>query len=328
MSGLRRAVLMLLAVFCSSRPGGAGRGHAARPHRLRQGARALACQRRRPARRARAQGHARGHDPRRPPRRRAAELTAAEAHLAATEASEPEARRRVARLRARLAEVRAQLAELLRERYMGDRPDLVTVVLQADGFPQLLETLTFLKRVQRADTRILDLVRDARGDAGPEQRELMRLAARAGARRAAVRARRDALASIAAGLRERRDTLARAHAARVAALARTRSRRRTGRARAHAPARRARPRRARPSGSGGPWAIPWPIVQCESGGQNLPPNSAGASGYYQFMQATWRGLGGSTPHAYQASKAEQDRLAAQLWAGGAGRRNWVCADLV
>jgi hypothetical protein len=69
-------------------------------------------------------------------------------------------------------------------------------------------------------------------------------------------------------------------------------------------------------------------VQCESGGQNTPPNSAGASGYYQFMQATWRGLGGSTPHAYQAPKAEQDRLAARLWAGGAGAHNWVCASLV
>ncbi len=81
-------------------------------------------------------------------------------------------------------------------------------------------------------------------------------------------------------------------------------------------------------GPGGPWAIPWAIVQCESGGQNVPPNYAGASGYYQFMQATWKGLGGSTPHAYQASKAEQDRLAARLWAGGAGAHNWVCASLV
>jgi hypothetical protein len=69
-------------------------------------------------------------------------------------------------------------------------------------------------------------------------------------------------------------------------------------------------------------------VQCESGGQNLGPNSAGASGYYQFMQDTWKGLGGSTRHAYQAPKAEQDRLAARLWAGGAGAHNWVCAGLV
>jgi len=81
-------------------------------------------------------------------------------------------------------------------------------------------------------------------------------------------------------------------------------------------------------GPGGPWAIPWAIVQCESGGQNHPPNWAGASGYYQFIPATWRGLGGSTPHAYQAGKAEQDRLAARLWAGGAGARNWDCAAIV
>ena len=86
--------------------------------------------------------------------------------------------------------------------------------------------------------------------------------------------------------------------------------------------------RAPSRGPGGPWSIPWPIVECESGGQNLPPNSASASGYYQMLDSTWHGLGGSTPHAYQASKAEQDRLAARLWASGAGAHNWVCAALV
>ena len=60
----------------------------------------------------------------------------------------------------------------------------------------------------------------------------------------------------------------------------------------------------------------------------LPPNSAGASGYYQMLPSTWRGLGGSTPQAYQASKSEQDSLAARLWAGGSGAHNWVCAGLV
>ncbi|MCW3038321.1 MAG: hypothetical protein JWM31_226, partial [Solirubrobacterales bacterium] len=82
------------------------------------------------------------------------------------------------------------------------------------------------------------------------------------------------------------------------------------------------------TGPGGPWAIPWAIVQCESGGRNTGPNSLGASGYYQFMPATWRGLGGSTPNAYQASKAEQDRLAARLWDHGRGARNWDCAAIV
>ncbi|MEA2322770.1 MAG: hypothetical protein QOD81_2620, partial [Solirubrobacteraceae bacterium] len=85
---------------------------------------------------------------------------------------------------------------------------------------------------------------------------------------------------------------------------------------------------ARAVGPGGPWAIPWPIVQCESGGQDLPPNSAGASGYYQILPSTWSLYGGSGPHAYLASKAEQDRVAARIWAGGSGASQWVCAALV
>ena len=129
-----------------------------------------------------------------------------------------------------------------------------------------------------------------------------------------------------ASARCRTRTQIRARAARAGALAGTRAGRRAAeRALGRLLAARAA---AASAGPGGPWAIPWPIVQCESGGQNLPPNSAGASGYYQRLPSTWRGLGGSTPQAYQASKAEQDRLAALLWAGGAGSHNWVCADLV
>ena len=86
------------------------------------------------------------------------------------------------------------------------------------------------------------------------------------------------------------------------------------------------------SGSGnyayGGWAIPYAIVLCESGGQNLPPNSAGASGYYQIMPATWRGEGGPGPAAYLASKAEQSAVAARLWNNGAGASNWTCAAMV
>jgi septal ring factor EnvC (AmiA/AmiB activator) len=256
-----------------------------------------------------------------------ADLNAAEAHLLRTQESERAARRRVTRQRTRLGEVRAKLSSLLRERYMGDRPDFVTVVLHADGFPQLLETLTFVKRVERADTRVLNLVRDARGEAGREQVKLTSLARKLERETNAVRARRDALAQIGVGLRERRDTLAQAHAARLAALSTVRSRRRSAE-RTLNRLLAARARAAMSRGPGGPWAIPWPIVQCESGGQNTPPNYAGASGYYQILDTTWKGLGGSTKHAYQASKAEQDRLAARLWAGGAGRGNWVCADLV
>jgi septal ring factor EnvC (AmiA/AmiB activator) len=255
------------------------------------------------------------------------ELDAADARLASTEVRLGEARKRVTRLRERLSDVRVKLSSLLRERYMGDKPDIVTVVLHADGFPQLLETLQFVRRVERADTRVLDLVRSARSDAGRERHVLATLAVRREREATAVRSRRDALAGITQGLRERQALLGRAHAARVAALGRARN----GRQRAERELRSllaARARAVASSGPHGPWAIPWPIVQCESGGQNTGPNSAGASGYYQMLDTTWKGLGGSTAHAYQAAKAEQDRLAARLWAGGAGRGNWVCASLV
>jgi hypothetical protein len=258
-----------------------------------------------------------------------AEADLAQAHAAAQRAATAlaAARRRVARLRGRLTEVRTKLGELLRSRYTSDRPDLVTVVLSSKGFASLLETMEFLHRVERSDTALLALVRDARADAGRQQRALVGLTTRRREAEAAELGRRNALAGIAAGLRARRAALAEAHAARAAALQRTRS----GRLRAERALRRLlaeRERAARAVGPGGPWAIPWPIVQCESGGQNLGPNSAGASGYYQMLPSTWAGLGGSTPAAYQASKAEQDRLAAKLWAGGSGARNWVCASLV
>jgi hypothetical protein len=40
------------------------------------------------------------------------------------------------------------------------------------------------------------------------------------------------------------------------------------------------------------------------------------------------GPAGSGPAAYLAPKAEQDRVAAWLWNGGAGARNWDCAAIV
>lgn len=255
------------------------------------------------------------------------ELNEAEAELAQTVARRHAAQQRTLRLRKRLKQSRAQLSELLRARYTSAPPDVVTVVLTADGFAQLLETVEFLKRIQSQNELILGTVRSARSEAIAQRRVLAKLAVRRRAATEAVRRRHAALASIAAGLQARRAALARARSARLAALSSSRSKRR----RAQRELNKLLAERSRDInqvGPGGPWAIPWPIVQCESGGQNLPPNSAGASGYYQFMPATWNGLGGSTPHAYQASKAEQDRLARTLWNGGKGARNWVCAAIV
>lgn len=79
----------------------------------------------------------------------------------------------------------------------------------------------------------------------------------------------------------------------------------------------------------GQWAIPGPIVMCESHGQNLAPNSAGASGYYQIIPSTWQSYGGSeyASEAYLSAKSGQDAVATRIWAGGSGASQWVCAGL-
>jgi septal ring factor EnvC (AmiA/AmiB activator) len=254
------------------------------------------------------------------------DLAGAEARLAPTRQELGEGRRRLVRLRRRHAAGRTLLAEQLVADYKRDPPDLVSFVLGADDFADLLERIAFAHRIRTRNAEILHRVRTARVRTRHAAIALARLAVERRETAQAIDARRAALAAMRDGLAARQATLVRARAARADALAGTRA----GRASAqHALdrliAERARAARAAAQSSGGPWAIPWPVVQCESGGQNLPPNGAGASGYYQMLPETWEGLGGSTPHAYQAPKGEQDRLAAALWAAGGGAHNWVCA---
>ncbi len=257
----------------------------------------------------------------------AAELQRSETRLRRAEVTLDEQRARLARTRERLTEARTLLATVLRGRYEMRKPNAMQVVLDADDFADLVSRMEFLRRVAERDAEILRVVRRARDDAERRTDGLRPLVRKRREATTAARRQRDAVARMETALRARQATLARARAARLAALEATRAGRRDAQ-RTLTRLLAERTRLARSRGPGGPWAIPWPVVECESGGQNLPPNSAGASGYYQFMPATWQALGGSTPHAYLAPKAEQDRLAAQLWAGGKGAHNWVCAGLV
>ena len=258
-----------------------------------------------------------------------ADLATARAKLAATTEKLNTQQAKLARLKRRLARDQAELSAQLVASYKGDNPDLIGLVIGSSSFADLIERVELAKRLQERNGEIVDRIHASRDETHRETGRLADLKAEQQDTETAVEQRRNALASMRAGLASREATVTRVRAARAEALAGTRA----GRAAAESElnkliAEREAAARATSAGPGGPWAIPWAIVQCESGGQNLPPNSAGASGYYQMLPSTWKGLGGSTPAAYQASKAEQDRLAATLWAGGAGAHNWVCAGLV
>ena len=83
-------------------------------------------------------------------------------------------RRRLVRLRKRLAEARAALSQRLVELYQADAPDIVTVILNSDGFADLLERGEFMQRVSQQDQRIITLVRTARADATATEARLQR----------------------------------------------------------------------------------------------------------------------------------------------------------
>jgi murein DD-endopeptidase MepM/ murein hydrolase activator NlpD len=74
-------------------------------------------------------------------------------------------RRRLIRLRKRLAEARAALAQRLVELYQADAPDIVTVILNSNGFAELLERGEFMQRVSEQDQHIISIVKTAKADA-------------------------------------------------------------------------------------------------------------------------------------------------------------------
>ena len=236
------------------------------------------------------------------------------------------------------------LARQLVSSYEGDRPDLVSVVLNAHGFTDLLERLDFLHRAEKQQQSIISITRSAKARATVAAHRLGKLEARDQQIAEATLLHVRALAGMNALLQSRQAALAQARAAQQAALAASRARGRHLQAEidrihaAQAAAARAAaassvsafmPASAGPAlGPGGGWAIPYAIVLCESGGQNLPPNWAGASGYYQIIPSTWAMFGGTGPAAYLTSKAEQDAVATRIWNGGAGAINWDCAKIV
>ncbi len=258
----------------------------------------------------------------------------------------------VVRLRAVLARARTILARQLVSDYEADRPDVVSVVLDAHGFQQLLEQLNFLDRAEQQQQTLISVTHAAKARATAAATRLARLEAREQRITDATAVQARAIAGMNALLQSRQAALADARAAQQSALAAGRQR---GtrlqaaisqvQAQQAAAARAAALAAASSNGSGdgsasgpgagsatlGPasgWVIPYAIVLCESGGQILPPNSAGASGYYQIIPSTWQLFGGTGPAAYLASKAEQDAVAARIWNGGAGASNWVCAGIV
>ncbi len=132
-------------------------------------------------------------------------------------------RLRLARLRARLAEARVALAERLVQIYKADQPDVVTVVLESDGFADLLERTEFMRRVSDQDGRILDRVREAKAEAVATEARLDRLERRSQEVADAIAAEVEEVAAVKGQLVSQRDRYAAVRADKAELLQGTRA---------------------------------------------------------------------------------------------------------
>src|ERR1700733_11493396 len=270
------------------------------------------------------------------------------AELASVEAALTREQHLLAVLRARLARARMLLGRPVESNYQQAKPNPGSVVPESSGFTDLLDKLTYLRDAQQQQQAIITITRDAKARADAAALRLGKLQASDRQMTIATSQRVLALASMNQLLQSREGALQDARIAQQNALAASQARGNALQAEiSHIQAEQAAAERAAeaeqsagsgggsgpptpdgPSyGAGGGWSIPYSVVNCESGGQDLTPNGAGASGYYQFMPGTWNDYGGYS-QAYQAPKSLQDQRAAQVWNGGAGSSNWVCSGIV
>ena len=105
-------------------------------------------------------------------------------------------RARLVRLRKRLNVTRAMLRKRLVEIYKAGKPDFITVVLNSDGFADLLERGEFIARISDQDRKIVTLVSAAKIDSTRSEKRLSRLEDRQEKVTKIVQQRRDEIASI------------------------------------------------------------------------------------------------------------------------------------
>jgi septal ring factor EnvC (AmiA/AmiB activator) len=240
-------------------------------------------------------------------------------------------RRQLAVEKARLRRSRGALAARLVAIYESGAPSTASLIFDSGDYQELITRANYLRAIEESDSALADRVEQVRDDV----REEAKLVAELEARAVAYNERLEAARAQIAGVRE----AAQAAAARQQSIAAEREaslaglKTSIGKWVKEVQAARAAEARAASAAEaeeevgrwlGGPYAIPAYIVMCESGGDYSALNpSSGAGGAYQVLPSTWELYGGQG-EPQNAPKAEQDRIAGEIWADSGGGA-WACA---
>ncbi len=239
-------------------------------------------------------------------------------------------RRRLAEERARLARARAALGARLVAIYESGSLDTASLILGSRSYEELATRSNYLRAISEGDTALAERVEEVRNEVSREAARVDALHQRAVAYDERVAAARDEIAGVREAAAASAANLAEIAAGREASLAELRSDigawvKQVQQVRA-AEARAATAAEAEEEVGrwlGGPYTIPTYIVMCESGGDYGAVNpSSGAGGAYQILPSTWELYGGQG-EPQNAPKAEQDRIASEIWADS-GSSAWVC----
>jgi septal ring factor EnvC (AmiA/AmiB activator) len=229
--------------------------------------------------------------------------------------------------KARLRRCRRILAQRLVAIYESGTPSTADLVLGAGDYEDFLTQSDYLRAISEADSALADRVAEVRAAVDSQVLVVAGLKAEAVAYDERLEAAREDIVEVREAARASAARLQSLSASREASLATLKSdvaewveeiqEARLAESEAEAEEEVGR-------WLGGPYSIPTYIVMCESGGNYSALNpSSGAGGAYQILPSTWEAYGGKgLPH--EAPKAEQDRIAAEIWADSGGSA-WVCA---
>lgn len=238
---------------------------------------------------------------------------------------------RLVRLRARLKEATDVLATRLVEIYKDDEPDVLTVILESDGFADMLDRTAFLDRISQQDRAIVTRVRGLKREAKELTDQLAELEERKQAAADAILAQRNEVAQARAQLVERQGDLAAARGKRRTLLSSVRTDRevlqedlddlRREQAAVEARVRAAQLSAARGGGGGRGGSAAAPIRR-GSGGLIWPVNGTVSSGFGQRWGRLHAGVDIPVPVGTPVRAAQSGRVIIAGPTGGYG--NYAC----
>jgi murein DD-endopeptidase MepM/ murein hydrolase activator NlpD len=250
-----------------------------------------------------------------------ADLDAKRAELAEIQEDLRRERLKLARLRDRLARARVLLANRLVEIYKSDAPDVVTVVLEANGFRDLLERAEFMERVSTGDARLINRVTSAKAEATATAQHLDKLEARAEAVAKEIEGEVAQVVEVKGSLINRRDQYASVRADKASMLATTRESRHALEEDVAELQKQQSAIIAKLQGSASPVAGP---IQQGSGGMIWPVSGPITSGFCEVRsyEACHPGIDIAVPTGTPIRAAASGRVAIAGWVGGYG--NYTC----